>query len=281
MEFAFEDSLFETNTDKDKLKTQTQTKYVPKQCYNEWFAESVINENSSLEDCMEYTHNADLHFYRKQYKEAKEKYCLLLSCKICHASNPIMRELHENIIRCCLKLNEFNEALLYLKPLFALHGNSNDCSINCLACTVYCVNELHKEAVHQAMIAVNVNQMHPKLWLNLYDMILLLLQSGVNSIIIENEECSFTDNLLYRLLTQAKFLLNESLRGQHEAKLTQYKPISDEIENKTNDVVTRNPHLQKCVGETVCPVVNVHEGVQSNQSLCAASFVWNWCKKSS
>jgi len=282
MEFSFEDSLFETKSDKDerKKKIESQSKYVPKQCIYEWFCETSVREDSSLEDCIAFTHTADLAYFRQQYEEALKKYKQLLECKVFKGNNPIKRELHENVIRCCLKLGKNNEALEYLEPLFILHGNNNDCSINILACSVYNVNGLLEKAVYQAMIAVNVNQMHPKLWLNLFDILLLLLGHNEAYVEVENEKCSITDELMFSLLAQAKFLVNESLRGLNNEKASQYKPIYEEIEEKMNLVVARSPSLNKIsVDETDCPVLNVHEGIQSNQSLSLDSFIWTWFKK--
>jgi len=263
MELGFDEGLFEdlngnnsNGIDKINCRSDSSEKnninnfgmkgeiYKPKQCTDEWFSGVSIVKDSSIEDCIEVKHEADLLYYRHRYRRAAGRYKELIICREFIQNKPILRELYESCCRCALKLGNSKEAEQYLLPLIELHANCNDPSVHLLAYDIYVAQGNHRSALFHIVNAINVNTLYPKFWLNFYSTLEELNISGENCVIIDGYEYCIRDDLLYAVLLQAQFFLRECIRGQTEGRMSHFDSVKLTLETKMKSMLMREPTLQ-------------------------------------
>ena len=88
----------------------------------QWYTSKDLSneEQPTLEDCQLIKYQADLLFYRKDYKGALAKYEERLQYLCNMNNNSMLREIHGSIINCHLKLGSVDKAVVHVKEIVSL-----------------------------------------------------------------------------------------------------------------------------------------------------------------
>jgi len=278
----FGDGFFEESSDDDKdtnnenhingsrNEIQATKNYIPKQCTSEWFKNIKVDKDSTLEQYTEYKYEADLLYYQHDYQGACEKYRKLID--FTH-NKPTLRELYESCCRCAVKMDRFEDAECYLQRLIELHANSNDPSVHVLAHQIYKSLGHVERSLHHIVNAINVNVTYPRFWLDFYDALKSFNPHG-GVVTISSCEYEVTDQLLCSVLLQARFFLNECLRGQPEGRISHFCAMRDELEGKMDMLGRRDASLAEILKKGI--VATGLEETDGENAWIMENFISRW-----
>lgn len=276
MEFNFEDDLFEEKKSNVHVESE-KIFYRPKQCTDEWFLSADTVELLSPEDIQKITFAANLLYYKGDYEAALRKYEERVKVLSNLRNAPMLREINESIIRCYLKLKQYDLAESRLQMLLHGYNNPADSSMYKLAYDIYIVSGKPCEAAVQLVKAIDINPYYPAYWLALFDA-LKILHANQESFGFDDVKCSLNSNLLCHILVQAKILLTDSLKGRKSCDANiKNKTMLNEIERNL-DKFTSVSQEQKLLFVKTCRNghVNGTDLNHDNNERKSISFFKRW-----
>jgi len=235
MEFNFEDSFFDEDDGRRKKSIDVGSiDYTPKQCIQLWYVGTAITDESTIEHYSNIKYEADLlycnHDYAKALVKYKERYSYLTV-----RNHALLRENCESTIRCCLLLNQNDEAMKWTIKMFDAQNNPADSTTNYLAYQVYLRSPTHKsKAFEYLTLTISVNPWYPKYWYSLVLLMKEFFNDNIKVIEILNENLPITINLMYAVLFRVKCIVTDALKGKDDSNMIKrsnsiLKQIEDEL----------------------------------------------------